>query len=486
MIKIRSVILVVQTVIFKSRHPPKNCTCCNVIVLGQVVFCQTFDIGPYPLCGWDFRKKFRKNFGKTPAFRVFPWTPLKSTVGIPQAHIIQGIWRLQGTSNSLPPSAAAIFFCGSGEGLTEPVMEFPAVLGVFQRHVGPVQCLRCGRYLENIQTPMAISSGKDPLGWFSMCWLSWGGFCFFSKSSLFKKSRLETLGWGHPIREKRPSGQVCTRTVGEPLAGGQEPWENRGRTVGGSKEPWENRGGCTENRGRTVGAARRTVGEPWELRREPWENRGDLGPKKQWLVVAQRENHGDWPKNRGRTVGIDPRTVGEPWGLTKEPWENHGGKIENRGDPQNPKQRSSKKQFWLFLAHPWPRGLFGHFWWREPWENRGGQIENRGDPKAPPLQAARPESHFTCSSPRCAPGVVPSAFLVNYFWACLGAWGGERGRPWYGTFCKIQRSLQGRHVWEMLNFLGVPSVLKAQWRLKSQCFTTVNLFTIHSDLLIAL
>ena len=50
--------------------------------------------------------------------------------------------------------------------------------------------------------------------------------------------------------------------------------------------------------------------------------------------------------------------------------------------------------------------------------------------------SAQPESHFTCSSPRCAPRVVPSIFFLNYFWAFLGAWGGARGRPWYGTFAK--------------------------------------------------
>ena len=83
-------------------------------------------------------------------------------------------------------------------------------------------------------------------------------------------------------------------------------------------------------------------------------------------------------------MGIEQRTVGEPWGLTKEPWENRGRKIENRGDPQNPKQKYSKKgTFWPFLARTWPRGLSGHFWWREPWENCGRKIENRGTPKIP-------------------------------------------------------------------------------------------------------
>ena len=50
--------------------------------------------------------------------------------------------------------------------------------------------------------------------------------------------------------------------------------------------------------------------------------------------------------------------------------------------------------------------------------------------------SARPESHFTCSSPRCAPGMVPSTFLLNCFWAFLGGLGRGEGRPWYGTFAK--------------------------------------------------
>ena len=54
------------------------------------------------------------------------------------------------------------------------------------------------------------------------------------------------------------------------------------------------------------------------------------------------------------------------------------------GTPKIPTKKVQKRPFWRFLAHTWPRCLFGHFWWREPWENRGGQIENRGDPKAPP------------------------------------------------------------------------------------------------------
>ena len=44
--------------------------------------------------------------------------------------------------------------------------------------------------------------------------------------------------------------------------------------------------------------------------------------------------------------------------------------------------------------------------------------------------SAQPESHFTCSSPRGAPRVVPSTSLLNYFWGILSGSGeGQGGAP---------------------------------------------------------
>ena len=60
--------------------------------------------------------------------------------------------------------------------------------------------------------------------------------------------------------------------------------------------------------------------------------------------------------------------------------------------------------------------------------------------------STRPESTFTCSSPRCAPRVVPSTFLLNYFWAFLGGLGRVEGAPLVRYLCKTHRSLHGRHV----------------------------------------
>ena len=64
--------------------------------------------------------------------------------------------------------------------------------------------------------------------------------------------------------------------------------------------------------------------------------------------------------------------------------------------------------------------IFGHSW--------GFLYGGRGRPWYG--TSAQPESHFTCSSPRRAPWVVPSTFLLNYFWAFLGGLGeGKGGAP---------------------------------------------------------
>ena len=78
-------------------------------------------------------EKFRKDPGN--ALRAFSWNfPREYGWDAPNP-IIQGILRApEHFQNYLPPSTAgdvSFFRSGSGEGLSEPVMEFPAVLGVF-------------------------------------------------------------------------------------------------------------------------------------------------------------------------------------------------------------------------------------------------------------------------------------------------------------------------------------------------------------------
>ena len=88
---------------------------------------------------------------------------------------------------------------------------------------------------------------------------------------------------------------------------------------------------------------------------------------------------------------------------------------------------------------PWrkPSGLVPSAVFKEnSWAFLGPCVRGRGRPWY--CTSAQPESHFTCSSPRCAPRVVPSAFLLNYFWVFLRVFGGARGRPWYGTLARTQ------------------------------------------------
>ena len=58
---------------------------------------------------------------------------------------------------------------------------------------------------------------------------------------------------------------------------------------------------------------------------------------------------------------------------------------------------------------------------------------------------AQPESHFTCSSPRCAPWVVPNTFLLNSFWAFFRRLGRGEWVPLVQYLCKTQKWLHTGH-----------------------------------------
>ena len=92
--------------------------------------------GPHPQYGWDFRKKFRKISGKTPETlsERFLEFPSRVQLGSPKPYNSRHLKAPERFQNSLPPSTAgdaSFFRSGSGEGLSESVMKFPAVLGVF-------------------------------------------------------------------------------------------------------------------------------------------------------------------------------------------------------------------------------------------------------------------------------------------------------------------------------------------------------------------
>ena len=87
--------------------------------------------GPYPQYGWDFPEEIPEKSGETmetlsERFLEFPSPYNSRHLKLPE--------RFQ---TSLPPSTArdaSFSRIGSGEGLSELVMEFPAVLGVFLIH----------------------------------------------------------------------------------------------------------------------------------------------------------------------------------------------------------------------------------------------------------------------------------------------------------------------------------------------------------------
>ena len=93
-------------------------------------------MGHIPSTAGTFRKKFRKNSGKTPETlsERFLGFPSRVRLGCPKPYNSRHLRRPERFQNSLPPSTAgdaSFFRIGSGEGLSELVMEFPAVLGVF-------------------------------------------------------------------------------------------------------------------------------------------------------------------------------------------------------------------------------------------------------------------------------------------------------------------------------------------------------------------
>ena len=93
-------------------------------------------LGHTPSTAGTFRKKFRKNSGKTPETlsERFLEFPSRVRLGCPKPYNSRHLRLPERFQNSLPPSTAgdaSFFRIGSGEGLSELVMEFPAVLGGF-------------------------------------------------------------------------------------------------------------------------------------------------------------------------------------------------------------------------------------------------------------------------------------------------------------------------------------------------------------------
>ena len=110
-------------------------------------------IGHTPSTAGTFRKKFRRNSGKTPETlsELFLEFTSRVRLGCPKPYNSRHLRLPEHFQNCLPPSTAggaSFFRSGSGEGLSEPVMEFPAVLGVFLNLENP-EILGIQRFLQS-------------------------------------------------------------------------------------------------------------------------------------------------------------------------------------------------------------------------------------------------------------------------------------------------------------------------------------------------
>ena len=119
---------------YKCQQFSKECLC----VFGELgsYNMDLCSLGHTPSTAGTFRKNFRKNSGKTPETlsERFLEFPSRVRLGCPKPYNSRHLRLPEHFQNSLPPSTAggaSFFRSGSGEGLSEPVMEFPAVLGVY-------------------------------------------------------------------------------------------------------------------------------------------------------------------------------------------------------------------------------------------------------------------------------------------------------------------------------------------------------------------
>ena len=134
-----------------------------------------------PSTAGTFRKKFRKNSGKTPETLSERFLEFLSGVrlGSPKPYKSRHLKAPEHFQNCLPPSTtgdASFFRSGSREGLSEPVMEFPAVLGVY---------LTGDTLPDSRSKPLLVQDSKVPR---DSCRVGRGG------PGRSKRKRLNTLG----------------------------------------------------------------------------------------------------------------------------------------------------------------------------------------------------------------------------------------------------------------------------------------------------
>ena len=122
-------------------------------------------VGHTPSTAGTFRKKFRKNSGKTPETLSERFLEFLSRVrlGCPKPYNSRHLRLPERFQNSLPPSTAgdaSFFRIGSGEGLSELVMEFPAVLGVFLKKGGFASSWEAANLSEKVSRNMGHRSNS--------------------------------------------------------------------------------------------------------------------------------------------------------------------------------------------------------------------------------------------------------------------------------------------------------------------------------------
>ena len=133
-------------------------------------------LGHTPSTAGTFRKKFRKDSGKTPETLLerFLEFPSRVRLGCPKPYNSRHLRLPERFQNYLPPSTAgdaSFFGSGSGEGLPELVMEFPAVLGVFLSYKSPSPSPLCNLPVVTLGArPLhtSMSQGVTPLSESSM------------------------------------------------------------------------------------------------------------------------------------------------------------------------------------------------------------------------------------------------------------------------------------------------------------------------------
>ena len=174
-----------------------------MVVVGTPRFFITQIVGHTPSTAGTFRKKFRKYFGKTPETlsERFLEFPSRVRLGCPKPYSSRHLRLAEHFQNSLPPSTAgdaSFFRSGSGEGLSEPAMEFPAVLGYFPNWGSP-------------KWPIPPPHTPSPISKPSLTLQS----CFFGKSKGFSPKKARAFLLAEPLKSLEKRGKTHKKKQGK-------------------------------------------------------------------------------------------------------------------------------------------------------------------------------------------------------------------------------------------------------------------------------